>query len=196
MRPLSVAHLREICEALTPCERDIRDRAILTVGFVLALRSATLVELDFGDVEFCPEGAILIIRREKQNRVGSIRELGLPLFRDPQICPVRALREWLAIRPAVDEALFTQVTGVGRGLRMSTQAVYRLVKRALGLIGASADGYGSHSMRAGLVTACGEKGVPELVIAATTGHSDLRVLRQYFRRTEIFRVNAAAMLDL
>jgi site-specific recombinase XerD len=70
--------------------------------------------------------------------------------------------------------------------------------RALMLVGfASAlRRYGGHSLRSGFITAAGELGAGELLIASQSGHKNMQVLRRYFRRSELFRANAGAVLDL
>jgi integrase len=53
-----------------------------------------------------------------------------------------------------------------------------------------------HSLRAGLATAAAAAGVQERVIAATTGHRSMTVLRRYIRDGNLFSENAAAAVGL
>ena len=53
-----------------------------------------------------------------------------------------------------------------------------------------------HSLRAGLATAAAAAGVPERVIAATTGHRGTAMLRRYIREGSLFTDNAAARVGL
>lgn len=53
-----------------------------------------------------------------------------------------------------------------------------------------------HSLRAGLATAAAKEGVPERVIAATTGHKGTAMLRRYIREGSLFTENAAASVGL
>ncbi len=48
-------------------------------------------------------------------------------------------------------------------------------------------GVSGHSLRAGLATAAASAGVQERVIAQTTGHKSMTVLRRYFREGIYFR---------
>lgn len=66
-----------------------------------------------------------------------------------------------------------------------------IVKSAVKRIGLDERLYGAHSLRAGFVTAAAESGAGELMIASQTGHR-----RMYFRRTDLFRANAAKMIGL
>jgi hypothetical protein len=54
----------------------------------------------------------------------------------------------------------------------------------------------SHSLRAGLATAAASAGVQEGVIAQTTGHKSMKVLRRYIRVGNLFNENAAAAVGL
>jgi hypothetical protein len=49
-----------------------------------------------------------------------------------------------------------------------------------------------HSLRAGLATAEASAGVQERVIAQTTGHKSMTVLRRYIREGNLFNENTAA----
>jgi hypothetical protein len=54
-----------------------------------------------------------------------------------------------------------------------------------------------HSLRAGLATAAAASaGVQERVIAQTTGHKSMTVLRRYIREGSLFNENAASAVGL
>jgi integrase len=55
---------------------------------------------------------------------------------------------------------------------------------------------GGHSLRAGLATAAASAGVQERVIAQTTGHRSMTVLRRYIREGNLFTENAASAVGL
>lgn len=194
MAPLSLDHLREIAAMLgrdgTP--DALRDRAVLVVGFGSALRRSSLVALLTTDVEFVPSGLIVNVRHEKQDQGGKGRLVGLPAGACADTCPVRCLRAWLEVRQgSTPGPLFTN-----RGRGMRPDAVARIVKRSVERLGLDSSEYAGHSLRAGFVTAAGEAGAGELVIAAQTGHRSMDVLRRYFRRRDLWRANACAMLGL
>ena len=64
------------------------------------------------------------------------------------------------------------------------------------MIGRDPRGYSGHTLRSGLITAAGEQGLSDLLIAEQSGHRNMNVLRSYMRRTNVFRSNACASLDL
>lgn len=197
--PLLIEDLRQISIALgkTNAPRDIRNRAILVAGFASALRASSLVALQFGDVEMEKRGAVLHVRREKANQEGKERLIGLPLGKHPETCPVACLQAWMKWRGSFPGPLFTHCRGSGainHGLR--PEQLCEIVQAALRRIGRNSLGYGSHSLRAGLVSAAAERDVEILRISGQTGHKSLNVLRRYFRRRDVFRANVCDALDL
>jgi site-specific recombinase XerD len=82
--------------------RDLRDRALLLIGFAGGFRRSELVGLTSGDVERVRQGIILTLRRSKTDQAGEGRKIGLPLARGHR-CPVGLLNSgWL--RPALRKA--------------------------------------------------------------------------------------------
>jgi integrase len=198
MKALTIEQLRLVCRDLAGEDTAIaiRNRAILAVGFASALRRSSLVSLQIEDVEITDSGVVLSIRREKQDRAGKGRLVGLPFGSDPATCPVRALERWIEVRGPDPGPLFRPVTGGRYRNPMSDEAVTKVVRESLRRVGIDPTGYGSHSLRAGFVTTAANAGVGEFLIASQTGHRSMEALRKYYRRTEIFKVNAAAMIGL
>lgn len=75
--------------------RDIRDRALLLIGFAGAFRRSELVALTHADLAFSEAGVKITIRRAKTDQEGQGRTIGIPYARGA-LCPVRALERWLA----------------------------------------------------------------------------------------------------
>ena len=198
MRPLTVKQLRQISAQLarvgTP--RSMRNRALLVVGFASALRRSNLGDLNLADVEFVRQGVILHINREKQDQEGRGRSIGLPWGRHPNTCPVRVLRAWLRIRGKEPGPLFPRLNPARKGQALNGECICRIVKQAARGIGLDPTDIGGHSLRAGFITAAGEAGAGELLIASQSGHRNMEILRRYFRRTNLFRSNACAMVGL
>ena len=199
VEPLTIAQLREISAMLKQngAPHLMRNRAILVVGFASALRSWNLAALRTDDIEVRPEGLVVRVRQEKQDQTGKGRYIGLPRGQHPESCPVRAFEEWMEKRGKDAGALFHRFghTG-GPTVHLVPERISLIVKKCVARIGIDPSRYGSHSLRAGFITAAGEAGIGELLIAAQTGHRDMQVLRRYFRRTHLFRANACHALDL
>lgn len=61
--------------------RDLRDRALLLIGFAGGFRRSALVRLTCGDIERARQGIILTLRRSKTDQTGEGRKIGIPLAR-------------------------------------------------------------------------------------------------------------------
>ena len=97
--------------------RELRDRAILLLGFSGAFRRSELVALNLGDIEWTTEGALVTIRRSKTDQEGLGRKVGIP--RGEIACPVSALEAWLEAarigEGAVFRRVFNRADPAGRG---------------------------------------------------------------------------------
>lgn len=72
-----------------------RDRALLLVGFVAALRRSELAALRVEDIEDHVNGLVLTLPRSKTNQTGESTELVvLPRAAHRDRCPVTALQQW------------------------------------------------------------------------------------------------------
>lgn len=198
MKPLSLEGLREVSVKLVEIgdARAIRDRAILLLGYASALRRSSIAALTLDDIEAEPGRVRVYISREKQDQQRRGRYVGVPAATAAELCPVAALDAWLAVRGAHPGALFTRVMRRPESRHMRPAVIWLIVRRRLRDAGIDADGYGAHSLRSGFITEAGEGGVPDLVIAAHTGHRSLQVVREYFRPNNVWKANAAALIGL
>ncbi|MGA8764812.1 MAG: tyrosine-type recombinase/integrase [Candidatus Sulfotelmatobacter sp.] len=198
-RPLQIEELRQICELLIKegTRMAIRNQAILLVGFASALRRSSIAALTLDDLEFAPEGVILTVVREKQDQEAKGRYVAIPHGKHETTCAVRALRSWLAIRPeCTNRQVFLCLSQGRKHIGLEPEAIAEIVKWGVTLIGRDPKHYSGHSLRSGLITAAGEQGLSALLIAEQSGHRSMDVLRMYMRRTNVFRANTCAALDL
>jgi site-specific recombinase XerD len=198
-RPLDITELRQISDLLIKngSAGAIRDRAVLLVGFASALRRSSIAALTLEDLEFTSEGVILTIVREKQDQEAKGRYVAIPHGKHENTCAVRALRNWLGIRPECPtRAVFLRLTKGHENSALYPELIAHVVKRGAAMIGRDPRVYSGHSLRSGLITAAGEQGLSALLIAEQSGHRSLDVLRTYMRRTNVFRANTCAALDL
>ena len=194
---LTPEQLRAMCQALNRerstaarTRRSARDRALLTLGFAAALRASEISGLDLSDVHFVRKGLLVTIRWSKTDQEGEGREVGVFAGKRASSDPVRALKAWLKFRGRKPGALFPG--GYGLTERLTRTSVNLIVKRAIERIGCDAGPYGSHSLRAGFVTAAAEAGMSETLIMQTTGHRSYQTLSRYVRPAKLFGVNALA----
>jgi site-specific recombinase XerD len=176
--------------------RELRNRAILLLGFAGAFRRSELVALNVEDVEWTAEGALITIRRSKTDQEGLGRKVGIP--RGEIACPVAALRAWLDAAGIVTGAIFRRVVNKRAqrvvDQRLAGRNVASVVKAGAAGLGFNPSAFGGHSLRSGLVTTAVKRGVNLMKICDQTGHKSLEMLRVYSRDAELFAGNAAAGL--
>jgi len=167
-----------------------RDRALVLLGWAAALRRSELVALQVGDVEFVPQGLVVTLRRSKTDRAGVGRTIAVPFGRDSELCPVASVRAWLRnVDPKENGPMFRSIDRHGNiGGALDGRDVARLLKRLGG------HQFSGHSLRAGLVTAAAQAGVPAHSIQEVTGHKSTAMLGRYIRAAEAFKNSPAARL--
>ena len=181
--------------------RDLRDRAILLVGYAGGLRRSEIVSLDInrddtdegnGWIEIKDAGLILAFRGKT-----GWREVEIGRGSSDATCPVHALEQWLHYSKIDFGPLFQRVTRDDRkatGDRLSDKHVARLIKKTVRDAGIRSDLpekerlalFSGHSLRAGLASSAD---VDERYVQKQLGHASPEMTRRYQRRRDRFRVN-------
>ena len=177
----------------------LRDRALLLVGFVTALRRSELAALDVDHLAEHPRGLVATIGRSKTNQTGAQPELVvIPHGDHPRRCPVTALRTWLDAADITDGPVFRPVSKGNHALnrRLHPESVNTLIRNAIHRTGTDASGYSAHSLRAGFVTHAHLRGATDRAIAHQTRHRSLATLGTYVRIHTAWDDNAATQLGL
>jgi site-specific recombinase XerD len=190
--------LRRICAAMPSTILGIRDRALLLLGFVGALRRSELVSLNREDLNFEERGIVVRLNRSKTDQDGISRGIGIPRGRYPETCAVRSVETWLGAANIRSGALFRPINrhGVVLQRRLTDKAVARIVKRSAQLVGIDSNTVAGHSLRSGMATSAAAAGASERSIMTQTGHRSEAMVRRYIRHGSIWIENAASVLDL
>lgn len=185
--PLLRDDLISICNMMSDDNKDVRDKALLMVGFAGALRRSELVALNISDVEFVSEGMTIHIRKSKTDQEGVGRKIAIPPARGRH-CPVRSVRLWLEKIPEKEGALFRVMRKGGniQDARLSDGAVSTIIKSRVKGIGLDEDSFSGHSLRAGCITSLAQMGIPEWQIMKQSGHKSHNVLMRYVRDARLF----------
>jgi len=175
--------------------RDLRDGALLLIGFAAALRRSELVALDVADVEHVRRGIVLHLKRSKTDQDGQGHNIAIPYGRG-RWCPIACLDAWLAASGITDNAIFRPVDRHGRvhNERLSGESISIVLRERIAAAGLDPIGYSGHSLRAGLATSAAQAGVPAWRIKAQTRHASEAMLAHYIRQGELFTDNAAGAL--
>ena len=218
--PLVVTTLRRVVGELGDGTADVRDAALMVVGFAGAMRRADLVGLDWeagqggaGFVNFTRDGLLITFTRSKTDQTGEGEAIGLAYGSTASTCPVRTLQAW---RDRSARELGMAAGPVFRGVsrhgavgkvRMDGGSVARIVKRRLAAaleaqgespanVAAAVRTFSGHSMRAGFITSAFLEGVPEAAIMPHTRHRKAETLYGYRRTATVFQDNPSARVGL
>jgi site-specific recombinase XerD len=196
-RALSVADLKAMLAACPADIHGLRDRAVLLVGFLGALRRSELVSLDCSNVTVESDGLRIVIVKSKTDQEGRGRLVGLRRGR-PGTDVVTAVAEWREAAGIEEGPLFRGIDRAGRiGERLSDRGVARIVQVAAKRAGIDPERLSGHSLRAGLATSAARAGASERAIMNQTGHSNLGMVRRYIRAGELLGPeNVTNVLDL
>ncbi len=179
--PATVDILRRLVGQTDTSTRGIRDRAILLLGFAGAFRRGELAALKVEDLEF-DDGILCIrIRRSKGDQERAGQEVRIAAGQS--LCPLQAVRDWLAAAGIDTGPLFRRVLKNSRVLKggMTGHAIGRLVKGYAGKAGLDPAAFGAHSLRSGFLTSAAAAGASVFELRAVSRHRNLEGLRPYVR---------------
>jgi integrase len=194
-KPLTKEDLFSVLAVMGDSLKDVRDKALLMVGFAGGFRRSELTAINFTDIETVRQGMVIHVRRSKTDQEGVGRNVGIPHGRT-RWCPVMALNDWLERAGIEDGPVFRPVDRHGNLLdgRLSGEAVSLVIKERVAAVGLEPNEFSGHSLRAGLATSAAAAGVSSWKIRQQTGHASDAMLARYIREGELFIDNAAGML--
>jgi integrase len=197
--PVTVDDLRRLVAAIptsagdnTTRLADLRDRALILLGWFGAFRRSELCALTVGDIRRTPEGIVVTVRRSKTDQDGKGMEKGIHAAEDLSMCPVAALDAWLSAAGIEEGPLFRAIDRFGRIApgALEGKTVARIVQKLATRAGLDASQFAGHSLRAGFATAAAKAGKPLEAIMRQTGHKSVSVATGYIRPATVFCNNA------
>lgn len=194
--PITVPVLRRLLDTCGPRLLDVRDRSLLPLGHVSALRRSELVGLDVEDVTVLPEGLRVVIRRSKTDQEGEGQIIAIGRTGRPGTCPAAAYAAYVSAAGIATGPAFSGIDRHGHLGERLTGPVAKIVKRRVALAGLDRGQYSGYSLRAGLATAAAAAGIEERRIMKVTRHASVVMVRRYIRATNLFEDNVAADLGL
>jgi integrase len=192
---LTHSDLSAIIPTLGRSTKDLRDAAILLVGFASAFRRSELAAMDCQHIEIGERGAVVQIPRSKTDQEGRGRTILIPRTPGP-LCPVAALQRWLVKSAITEGPVFRPLmkNGMPREERISPGAIASVVKQRISGMGRDPSCYSGHSLRAGFATEAARLGVSKWKIKAQTGHLSDSTLERYIREGELHSTDAPNVL--
>ncbi len=115
--------------------------------------------LCFGDISIVPGGGFLSLqlRRSKTDQTGHSSFIQIARYADEEVCPVRAMANYLEVRPPLGGLLFRFYGGDP----LTAQTFNKVVKDAIRALGLPSSRFSSHSFRIGAATSAAICGIPE-----------------------------------
>ncbi len=189
-------HVLAMLDLIPPSNlRNLRDRAILLLGFAGGLRRSEIAGLVMspedslegsGWPEFFDDGVLLTLRGKT-----GWREVEIGRGSTDATCPVAALKAWLRFARIARGPLFRAVVGREVGSEsLNDRHVARLAVAA-GVRGDLSERdreekFSGHSLRAGLASSAE---IDERYVQKHLGHASAEMTRRYQRHRDRFRVN-------
>ena len=179
-KPILINDLKLIINVID--KEKIRDKALILIGFAGGFRRSELVNINYEDVEFVPEGVKILITRSKTDQSGEGITKAIPYFDNQEFCPVNVLKKYINLR--------FKDSNEGKIFAISDKSVALIIKRYAEKAGLDSSRYAGHSLRSGFATTAAEFGAEERNIMAMTGHKTTQMVRRYIQEANLFKNNA------
>lgn len=193
--PLLPEHLIKIVTHLSqqPELRAARDNALLQLGFFGALRRSELVSMCVEHLQWQTQGIEILIPHSKTDQHHEGQFCAIP-FGNEQLCPVRALKNWLNYSNISSGFIFRRI---GRDnylydTALSTLSVNQILKKVAKQASIpSSETLSSHSMRRGLATSASRDGASLAAIMRQGRWKQVNTVMEYIEAVQRFEENAA-----
>lgn len=191
MRAITKDILHALIDTCDDSLHGTRDKALLLVGFASGgRRRSELVNLEVNDLEKVPAGYLLSVRKSKTDQTGkghTVPLLGMA---------ANAVTEWLVQSGIRNGKLFRGIRGKAvLSKSICGDAIYKMVRRRIALIGLNPKDYGAHSLRAGFLTQAAQAGTTLGDAMALSGHHNTQTAQQYYQHATILNNPASRLLD-
>jgi integrase len=141
---------------------DLRNMALLQIGFFGAFRRSELIAIQYADLTFVPEGVEIMIPRSKTDQGGEGQICAIP-YGNEVLCPVTALQSWIEEAGITHGPIFRQLSKNGK---ISDKGIspghvnITLKSMAQECNLPEAEFYSAHSLRRGFATQASKDGAP------------------------------------
>ena len=156
-----IEDIRAMVNTLGSSLIDIRDRALILIGFAGAFRRSELVSIEIVDIEFNRDGLTITLRNSITDQEGQGLEKDIPYGSHSDTCPVRSLQDWLQAAKITNGPLFRSINRHGQvgTTALSDQSVAHIVKKIVKVAGLDERKYSGDSLRFGSITTAANRGV-------------------------------------
>jgi len=177
--------------------RGARDLALLSFGLAAALRRSEFCGLRLSQLERVKRGFLVRLAHTKSDQEGRGHERLITHGAHADVCPVRAMDEWIS-RSGIDSGtvlrcVHRQDRAIEKPLDDDTlNWIVRDYTRRAGM----GDGYSGHSLRAGYITAAHRAGKDAVAIQRHVGHRSPKSTAIYIRHADVLDSTATKDIGL
>lgn len=154
-KALRTADMHRIVSAMDLTKvADLRDRAIILMGYASGSRRSEIVSWDAGNVTHLQDqGLTIFLPSSKADQEGRGAIVVIPYAKHIEVCPVLAYQAWIRAAGITAGKVFRRVHASGSvfGDGLSDKAVQLILQKWTGLAGLPGD-YSPHSLRRGFAT--------------------------------------------
>jgi site-specific recombinase XerD len=176
----------------TGTNANLRNKALLLLGFTGAFRRSELVALNVENLNFTEEGLIVSLQKSKTNQYGDYEEKAIFYSPEATLCPIRTLKAWVQRLDKSSNILFVRVRKGDKITtdRLTDKTVNDLVKTYFG------EEFSAHSLRASFITIAKINGADDSEIMRQSKHKTSAMIQRYTRIEDIRKHNAGMKLGL
>lgn len=194
-QPLLVEDIRKILELTSDDLKGFRDRALILFAFTTWLRAENLVMMEYDDISFLNDRIEVKVRKEKQDQTRKGREITVMCGKNPDTCPVLALKKWLAIAGISSGKVFRSIDLHGNMREEITyDGMRKTIKRYVEDAGYNPAKIAMHSFRSGGATQAIINGMPFDAGMEYGGWKKADTFKKYVRRGN--KINATQYLGV
>ena len=182
--------------------RNIRDKALILVGFYSFCRRSELLGMQYEHLNFADDGIQILIPFSKTDQTGEGRVIFLPKTND-NYCPNTALNEWLEQALINSGPLFYKINKSNtvekytlnqknNKVSLTDTHFVLILKKRSDIAGLeNTKKISGHSLRIGAITQARMNGVPTHEIMAQSGHKTTQMIDRYTKLSNIRETSAA-----
>jgi integrase len=175
---------------------DLRNNALLQIGFFGAFRRSELHAIRYEDLRFSDNGVEILIPRSKTDQGGEGQCCAIP-YGDEVLCPMLALKTWCEKAEIKTGYVFRRII---KGRRMmeqpiAAQHVNKIVQDVAKSSGLpNAESYSSHSFRRGFATTASQRGASLSAIMRQGRWQHANTALGYVEEGQRYEDNAARVI--
>lgn len=188
--PATAERLEAMLSSCSDSTLELRNKALLLLGFAGAFRRSELVALKLEDIEKTPDGIRVTIRHSKTDQEGKGETIAIPNGTRFRI--VDTLFEWIKRANIYSGYIFRSVLKNGRvqDKALMPKDVARIIKRYAFNAGLTVSDFAGHSLRAGFLTSAAKAGASIHKMMETSRHKSIETLAGYVRSENLFENHA------